>query len=219
MFGFEPTVRPKGDAMAYVQTYFSKEEFSLFSQWLPRLYCICAQSILLLSAYASLFAFPFLVFPSAKLPLTIWIGYVGCLLIRAYVFRICSNLVVVTQQAFYRYFRIQEERVDEIRWEEVQTVTIRPWRIAPSLATVTLRRHKRRLRELPLVSRLRLYRDRYKRPETLDFRALSLNRPHSIRVVVRRHGELYERCKQLKDTEGYTYIIRRKEKKRCFGGR
>lgn len=210
MFGIAPTVRAKSDAMAYVQTYYLDGEYCLFSQWLPRLYCICVRSILLLIAYASLFVFPFLVFPSAKVPLTIWIGYVGCLLVREYVFRICSNLLVMTQQAVYRYFRIQAERVDEFRWEDVQTVIIRPWRIAPSLATVTLRRRKRRLTGHPLISKLLLYRDRYRRPETLDFRALSLTKPHSIRVVVRRHGELYERCKQLKETEGYTYSIQMK---------
>lgn len=207
------TVRDKGDALAYVGTYFLKEESCLFSQWLPRFYYFCAKTLLRLLAYASLFAFPFLLIPSAKIFLTIWLLYGAVFVLKAFVLRsICSNLLVVTQQAAYLYFRYQAERVDEFRWDDVQTVTFRTWRFAPSLATVTLRRRGPALRIRSQWDKFRTYRNRYKQPEALDYRELSLRKPHTIRLVVRNHGELYERCRQLQQTEGYTYHLRRKGK-------
>lgn len=206
-------IRDKGDAFAYVGTFFLEEETYLFSQWLPRFYYFCAETLFRLPAYASLFVFPFWVFPSQKIFLTLWLSYGAVFVLKAFIIRsICSNLLVVTQQAVYLYFRYHEERVDEVRWDEVQTVTFRVWRFAPSLATVKLRKRSRTAQVRSYLHRLRTYHNRYKQPETLDYRDLSLNKPHTLRVVVRNHGELYERCKQLQQTEGYTFLLNRKGK-------
>lgn len=206
-------VRDKGDALAYVGTYFFEEESCLFSQWLPRYYFFCVKTLLRVPAYALLFVFPFLIFPSAKAPLTIWLAYGGVFVLKSFVIRsICSNLLVVTQQSVYLYFRYHAERVAEVRWSDVQTVTFRTWRFAPSLATVTLRKRGHAIQIRPLLDKLRTYHNRYKEPEALDYRELSLRKPHTVRLVVRNHEELYERCKQLKQTEGHTYLLRRKGK-------
>ena len=204
-------VRDKVDALAYVGTYFSGEEYGLFSQWLPRYYYFCARTLSRFPAYASLFVFPFLIFPSQKIFLSLWLFYGAAFVIKAFVIRsVCSNLLVVTQRAVYLYFRFHMERVDEIRWEDVQTVTFRTWRFAPSLATVKLRKQGSTVQIRPMLDRMRIYHNRYKRPEELDYRELSLTHPHTLRLVVRNHGELYERCKQLKQTEGYTFLLKRK---------
>lgn len=206
-------VRDKEDALAYVETYFLEKENRLFAQWLPRFYYFCAETLFRLSAYASLFVFPFLVFPSLKFFLAFWLVYGAVFVLKAFVIRsVCSNLLVVTQQAVYLYFRYHEERVDEFRWDKVQRVTFRIWRFAPSLATVRIYRRGRAVRILPMLDRMQTYRNRYKHPETLDYRDFSLKKPHSLRLVVRSHGELYERIKQLQQTEGYTFLLKRKGK-------
>lgn len=206
-------VRDKGDALAYVGSYFFDDENSMFSQWLPRFYYFGPETLVRLPAYASLFAFPFLIFPSQKIFFTLWLAYGAAFVIKAFVLRtVCSNLLAVTQRAVYLYFRYHEERVDEFRWEDVQTVTFRVWRFAPSLATVRLRKRGSPLQIRSLLAGLRTYFTRYQHPETLDYRDLSLTKHHTLRLVVRNHGELYERCKQLKQTEGYTFRLKRKGK-------
>lgn len=201
----------RDDSLEYVKTYFLEGEICLFWQWLPRFYAVCLPSVLLLLFYAALLSLLLYFYSFAILFLIVWTVYGGLYLARAYAIRIaCRNLFVVTQHAVYRYFRIQEERVDEFRWKDVRKVKIRSWRIAPSLATVTIYRRRRAVREHPLVRRILLYRNRYKRPEELDFRELSLSTPHVIRVVIRNHEELYRLLKGFQETEGYIYILQRR---------
>lgn len=210
-FGIESLVRDKCDAFSYVQTFFTEDEDYLCSQWLPRFYCITKRTLFAALAYAAVFFASFSIDFSVQISIIVLWLYLALVLGRAFCIRtMCGNLLVVTNRAIYRYFRIQEDRVDEFRWESVGSITIRPWHIAPSYATVVIRRRRRKIRELPSVRKLFLYRDRYRRPEALDFRALSLTMPHAMRIVVRNHGELYERCRQLREAEGYTYVIRKK---------
>ena len=207
------TVREKQFAPAYVETFFREGETRLFMQWLPRFYVLCVRSLLSLAAYASLLVFPLLVFPSAKVFLLFWFAYIGCFVLRFFLLRIaCANLFVVTDRALYRYFRIQGERVDEFRWENMETITIRPWRFVPAFATVTLRRHRRTLHEHPLFRQLHLAFNRYRQPEELDFRDLSLTKPYSIRLVIRDYEELYEHCMKLQTAEGCAFRLQRKGK-------
>ena len=207
------TVRAKIDALEYVGTYFFDDEDRIFWQWLPRFYYFGTETLWRLPAYASLFAFPFWIFPSQKIFLSFWLAYGAAFVLKAFIVRsICTNLLVVTQQAVYIYFRYHEERVDEIRWEDVETLTFRIWRFAPSLATVRIRKRGRAAHIRSYLRKRQIFRNRYQQTETLDYRDLSLVHPFKLRLVVRNHGELYERCKQLKQTEGYTFLLKRKGK-------
>ncbi len=212
----EPAVRPKEDAFAFVQTLFCEGEDCVFWQWLPRFYFFCPQTLLPALAYFSLFALPFLLPRVWRLPLLFWLFCGGLLVVRAFLFRsACANLLVVTQKAVYLYYRCQEERVDRIRWAEVRKVRFRPWRLFPSFATVTVRGSGIPFRRFSPFRAYRRKKDLHERPEAVDFREFSLTEPYALRLVVRSHGELYERCKSLQSAGDCPRCLSRRGRRRA----
>ncbi len=212
----EPAIRPKEDAFAFVQTLFCEGEDCIFRQWLPRFYFLCPQTLLPALAYVSLFALPFLVPRTWRIPLLFWLSLGGVLVLRTFLLRTaCANLLVVTEKAVYLYYRCQAERVDRICWAEVKQVRFRPWRLFPSFATVRICRTGRPFQRFSPFRAYRRKKTLRERPETVDFQAFSLTEPHALRLVVRAHGELYERCRLLQSTGKMSLSLSRKERTRA----
>lgn len=196
------------DALILVEKYFRDDEKEVLMQRLPWYYAftkvfVCMLSVFVLSA-GIVYRFRKPMEPGILLAYLI----IGSFILHYIVTRsIFPNYVVVSQYSVYRYIKKSIDRADELKWSDVQSVSVKIWRIGHKLATVTILGKSAYIKQLPFLKRQITIRGAQKNPIGLSFRDLSLSKPISFRFVIANFDEWIQVLQDLQSVSENKYKV------------